>query len=999
MPDPSRLSSAIRTPPRRAPRGVHLLPSGSVLSSSDTLLASPRSSRYNVDEAANDDEESVSDSSAVTDESSADFRHDCDVAKLVLEAARAKRKVCRAEQYLAECVLEEHTILGDLYRCKAEAAERKLENADLNVGRVRTFRSSFARLKHSWLSRLVPAPKGRWSVDRVGRLMESFLSGNDFLERKLSISRQMNNRGVIWGNQFRSLIGITGPVGCPRGDNLSPKEREDADVESKGEPRRRVMPRPQTQPPGKAFVEDIVPRRSSRSNRGKGGAAKQLEKIGDALNDNGRARVKDKARAAPNIPDDEPVNPMAPGVLKKKSKKSKDVGAPVSKSKVVEMPPVVEESKAVIERSKAVVDKSNAKTSGRKESSPSCDERGSTLKLISPSAAPRTAKTLTLKDLIGTKPSLYMAGPSSRFGLRMTGSNSAHRSNDPKYIYDEPLWGSQPRNKFDSNHSRTQPAAQATDEPMWGSQPRDNATSKSRASQSSKGHNSSSVKNPHPQRASKPAKDEPMQPIDKSSSDESSDEATGEGSSGDEATGDESSGGEARGDVSSVDDSQSVCDDAIGLSELSGREEMAMEEGSVMAEEDPGNYEQEMDPGLQDFGNVDDAEMEDSIDEQTHQNGNYYVVDVPSKGIRNSDSDAHGYDVLERHYSKNRSPRAPSPGYLDDIRRSKPHSKPSLKYRRARKTPKGNQKSPRPVSPSQSTGSTACSDDVRPRKRGKYSKNRKSAIDPSPTKLGFYPPLWKDFLEQCKYEIRLHAVTVEPFPQMHEALEGIALETLSMVLVAYKEKKKLLEPDVYPTYKAGMVRLIYDDLGTFRSELKKFIGGVVKNAYPLSPPQLLPSREAHVAFVKKAAKRWLKKGAYLRGEPDEQGRSTNFAANAIREGCTFFYRNGRHSLKRAPELASSVPHYGLVLVCLAVKCTLRGYAEHGYDKIPDFSVDIYSPEAKNMKTLLDSVLADEYHGPKLEKQLRDWAAYGLYGNSAPDEDFDDDSDGDAIVLD
>ncbi|KAG2158272.1 uncharacterized protein EDB93DRAFT_1334662 [Suillus bovinus] len=70
---------------------------------------------------------------------------------LALEAAKAKQKVCKAEKYLADCILEHQSILLDLWRHHAEVANCHLLNADLNVGHMHMERkkSGIAAFAHS----------------------------------------------------------------------------------------------------------------------------------------------------------------------------------------------------------------------------------------------------------------------------------------------------------------------------------------------------------------------------------------------------------------------------------------------------------------------------------------------------------------------------------------------------------------------------------------------------------------------------------------------------------------------------------------------------------------------------------------------------------------------------------------------------------------------------------------------------------------------------------
>ncbi|KAI6017740.1 hypothetical protein BKA83DRAFT_19104 [Pisolithus microcarpus] len=55
-------------------------------------------------------------------------------ANFILEAACAQRNVCILEQQLAAAKVDEMIALGNLYRFRAQTAERKLEDANIDVG-------------------------------------------------------------------------------------------------------------------------------------------------------------------------------------------------------------------------------------------------------------------------------------------------------------------------------------------------------------------------------------------------------------------------------------------------------------------------------------------------------------------------------------------------------------------------------------------------------------------------------------------------------------------------------------------------------------------------------------------------------------------------------------------------------------------------------------------------------------------------------------------------
>ncbi|KAI6017751.1 hypothetical protein BKA83DRAFT_4128296 [Pisolithus microcarpus] len=70
---------------------------------------------------------------AVNEEGS-DTELEQEEANFILEAACAQRNVCILEQQLAAAKVDEMIALGNLYRFRAQTAERKLEDANIDVG-------------------------------------------------------------------------------------------------------------------------------------------------------------------------------------------------------------------------------------------------------------------------------------------------------------------------------------------------------------------------------------------------------------------------------------------------------------------------------------------------------------------------------------------------------------------------------------------------------------------------------------------------------------------------------------------------------------------------------------------------------------------------------------------------------------------------------------------------------------------------------------------------
>ncbi|KAI6029187.1 P-loop containing nucleoside triphosphate hydrolase protein [Pisolithus microcarpus] len=71
------------------------------------------------------------------DEEGSDTELEQEEANFILEAARAQHNMCILEQQLAAAKVDETIALGNLYQFRAQTAEHKLEDANIDVGRIR----------------------------------------------------------------------------------------------------------------------------------------------------------------------------------------------------------------------------------------------------------------------------------------------------------------------------------------------------------------------------------------------------------------------------------------------------------------------------------------------------------------------------------------------------------------------------------------------------------------------------------------------------------------------------------------------------------------------------------------------------------------------------------------------------------------------------------------------------------------------------------------------
>ncbi|KAG1892891.1 uncharacterized protein F5891DRAFT_986337 [Suillus fuscotomentosus] len=299
-------------------------------------------------------------------------------------------------------------------------------------------------------------------------------------------------------------------------------------------------------------------------------------------------------------------------------------------------------------------------------------------------------------------------------------------------------------------------------------------------------------------------------------------------------------------------------------------------------------------------------------------------------------------DVLQRHHKKNGKPRLPDPESLELL----------------------NQVS-------------EC--DVQPLKN---KKSRSSRGGPTPDQLSWYGPRWKSFLEDAKVECRAQHALENPFLTLVKNLPGTITEVLIAVLVVWDTNGKQFEAGVWPEHKFNMTRLsvlkLYDDLSTWRSDLKKTAISIAPVSYSLIPPLSVPVQE-RAAWVEHTAAELIKEAFFLRFGVDDQGRTRNFAHPALREAViTFFYTGPYRIARRMPETFSTeLPLSCLALVAAAFNCVFDGLVKNGHGKsYPNFSTKDYGPVYCRMLELLKHILEDAYHGPRLSAQLREWAAAG-----------------------
>ncbi|KIK40661.1 hypothetical protein CY34DRAFT_86884, partial [Suillus luteus UH-Slu-Lm8-n1] len=244
--------------------------------------------------------------------------------------------------------------------------------------------------------------------------------------------------------------------------------------------------------------------------------------------------------------------------------------------------------------------------------------------------------------------------------------------------------------------------------------------------------------------------------------------------------------------------------------------------------------------------------------------------------------------------------------------------------------------------------------------------------------LAWYGSRWKRFLDGAKGECRVLHALENPFPRLVPDLSVSITESLSASLVEWLKDGNQVEADVWPARKPDMARLLYDDLSTWRSDLKKIVVAITPSVYSIIPPAELSTKE-RASWVEEAATELLDRSKYLRDGKDELGKTKNFAHPGLREVIIFFIYTGSYRIAhRRPDIfRKQVPLKCLALVATAFHCVLDGLRKNGNGKTyPNFSSKDYLSIYNRMLGLLEDIMKDPYHGPKLVQQLCRWAEAG-----------------------
>ncbi|KAG1819013.1 uncharacterized protein BJ212DRAFT_1479142 [Suillus subaureus] len=262
------------------------------------------------------------------------------------------------------------------------------------------------------------------------------------------------------------------------------------------------------------------------------------------------------------------------------------------------------------------------------------------------------------------------------------------------------------------------------------------------------------------------------------------------------------------------------------------------------------------------------------------------------------------------------------------------------------------------------------------------AKKSKGSDGPRPDQLAWYGPHWKSFLKEAKGECRRQHALENPFPPLVKEMLGTISEVLLSVLVAWDKNGRQFKAGVWPEQQYNMTQLLYDNLLTWWSDLKKTAISITPLSYPLLPPPLVPPQQC-ATWVENAAKDLLQGGLYLQFGIDENGRMRNFTNPALRDTSIAFFYTGPYWIawRQPDQFRTQLPISCLALVATVFHCIFDGLEKNSSGKsYPNFSLKEYLPIYRKMLEIIKHTLQDKYFGPRLMAQLREWAEAGWAEN-------------------
>ncbi|KAI5990742.1 hypothetical protein EDD15DRAFT_2369460 [Pisolithus albus] len=322
----------------------------------------------------------------------------------------------------------------------------------------------------------------------------------------------------------------------------------------------------------------------------------------------------------------------------------------------------------------------------------------------------------------------------------------------------------------------------------------------------------------------------------------------------------------------------------------------------------------------------------------------------------NSDSEA-SHDVLFKHHSRNGVPRAPDPVYLDSL-----------------------------ASKSQTDGGTGASVAVQNLNTNEVQHSVKTeprtSTNNDPTTLKFYDTMWKAILNRAKLLSRLDAVIGNAFPERHVYINQKVYEFITQAIAELKEDGVQPDESFLRKHQHHMSDLLFEDLGTYRSDFKKIARQVIVKHWDWEPsdfddPQQLAD---HILELYNDLMEGTK---YIHGDCDEEGKFDNFSSAALRDLCVTGYYIGKSSLAASfPDIfGKDLPPGALAFATTALTGALDEYSTGSFAAVK-FRHEGYSKVNEQFLDMISNIENVPHRLRSLRRVLKNIAVQGCAKNPA-----------------
>ncbi|KAI6041977.1 hypothetical protein EDC04DRAFT_2601282 [Pisolithus marmoratus] len=205
------------------------------------------------------------------------------------------------------------------------------------------------------------------------------------------------------------------------------------------------------------------------------------------------------------------------------------------------------------------------------------------------------------------------------------------------------------------------------------------------------------------------------------------------------------------------------------------------------------------------------------------------------------------------------------------------------------------------------------------------------------SQLQFYPPSVCDIIEHAKQISHCDIAAVNSFP-LHVDFNSKASEYMVKAIAEHCSKGLLIPDGWWLHYATGIMKLLWEDLGNWRSSLKKKAHFFVCECYEWDA-------QNHCDVNAGIVRQLLECGNFLKDGFDEEGHTNNLAHPALSALIIEFFYTGTNTVANLflEAFQSEVPHAAVALAMTAIKVALDEVIAKGKDV--SFKWDIYADES------------------------------------------------------